>query len=211
TFLFTSINDIFGEYTFFFSPFLGNIIFQHELELTAYTNYGMATLSYPLGTTNIELPYSLQILVGGGTSATTRIGFGTLHIEAKKVTENSITVRYWVKVYNIGAWHPGLTYRGVLKCITGNTAETEIIQTFGINISNPYGEEWLETNFTISYTIGLYRTDIAIEAGDGNTTGGIKYCQITSHSGGKIIVPLVENLGERLTPHKNEYGLYIKV
>jgi len=211
TFLFTSINDMSGEYTFFFSPFLGNIVFKHELELTVYTNYGKATLSYPLGATNIQLPYSLQVLVGGGTFATSRLGFGTLHIEAKNVTENSITVRYWIEVYNPGAWHPGLTYNGILKCLTGNTAETEIIQTFGVNISNPYGEEWLGTNFDFSPTIGSYRTDICIEAGDGTTTGGIKYCQITSHSGGKIIVPLVENMGERLTPHQNEHGELIDI
>lgn len=213
TFLFTSIHEMSGEYTFFFSPFLGNIVFGHELELTAYTLFTGQRISPPISASNIQLPYSLQILLVRPKGA--RIGFGTLHIEAKKVTENSITVRYWVEVYRPEMWHPGLTYRGVLKCFTGNTAETELIQTFGVSIGNPYGVALLETNFDFSvfppsFTDLFYglpnRTDICIEAGDGNTTGGIKYCQITSHSGGKIIVPLVEDLGLRISRRINEQG-----
>ncbi|GAI15472.1 unnamed protein product, partial [marine sediment metagenome] len=93
TFLFTSISDMSGEYTFRFSPFQGTIFFQHELNLTVYNPRGKYTLT--LHDANIQLPYSKQIFVFTDPTEerTGRVGFGTLHIQAKDVKADSITVR----------------------------------------------------------------------------------------------------------------------
>ena len=123
TFLFTSLSEMSGEYTFRFSPFQGTIIFSHDLNLTVYSNWGKFTVG--LWIENFSLPFSKQIFVSGtihsiGGSELSRVAFGTLHIQAKEVKADSITVKYWVDVYtgdvNVAWFNSGLTWEGVLKC-----------------------------------------------------------------------------------------------
>ena len=130
TFLFTSFSNMSGEYTFRFTPFQGNIIFQHDLNLTVYSPNGKYTVA--LHDAGIQLPYSKQIFVfTDPTELTTgRRGFGTLHIQTKDIKSDSITIRYWIDVYRPDAWYDGLTYEGILKCFTENPTLSEIIETF---------------------------------------------------------------------------------
>jgi len=181
TFLFTSLSEMSGEYTFRFSPFQGTIFFQHELNLTAYSNWGKFTaVLYDAG---IQLPYRKQIFVSGSpTQETTgRRGFGTLYIQAKEIKADSITIKYWVDIYTPELWYShGFTWEGILSCETDSSAETEIIETFR---SSGYRQFELADIFD-------FESRVYIQATDGITGGGTRICTIKTDSGESIQVTL---------------------
>ncbi len=180
TFLFTSLSEMSGEYTFRFTPFQGTIFFSHDLRITVYSVWGKFTLG--LWVESFSLPFSKQIFVYGASTEelTGRVGFGTLYIQAKEVKADSITIRYWIDVYMPGHWYDGLTYEGTLSCITGGSAETEIIETF---------KDLNYQSFGLA-DIFDFETFVYIQATDGITTGGTRTCTIKTDSGESITITL---------------------
>ena len=185
-----------GEYTFRFSPFMGTIFFEHELNLTVYSPDGKYTTI--LNDADIQLPFSKQIFVfTNPTQETTgRRGFGTLYIQTKDVKADSITVRYWVDVYRPDAWHDGLTWEGILSCKTGSSAEPETIKTFD------------DPNYQSSDLADIFdfESRVYVQATDGITTGGTRTCYIRTDSGESIQITLTATASEEVAIAKYYRG-----
>ncbi|MBA7594671.1 hypothetical protein ES703_01618 [subsurface metagenome] len=167
-----------GEYTFQFTPTQGEIIFSHEWSLRCYNVWGKYTGSGTEG--NIHLPYDIQLKVKNMWG---KQNFGRLYIEAKAITPNSITVKYWIKCYHPGEWYNGLTYSGKLTCATGGGPETETLRTYSTNI---FEDANLETRFPLESWIW-------VQASDGVTQGGTRDCFIRDESGKEIVISLKES------------------